>query len=173
MVQLSATVVKYLLPCYLSGMVRVSLDRYLERHNISAYRLAKETAGRVARGSVFALARGEKVKRVDLETFAEVLTALERITGRAVGVADLLEVVPDLEPDTTEAPEASGVGPARLNLPPGTAALLEEARDAVKVRPGRSLAPGERFVLPEPVELTGEGASTSELVVEMRRSRPY
>jgi DNA-binding Xre family transcriptional regulator len=83
--------------------VRVSLDRYLRTKNVSAYRLAQETAGRVARGSVFALARGERVKRVDLETLGEVMDALERITGHPVTPNDLLEVAPTKDQHLTAA----------------------------------------------------------------------
>lgn len=74
-------------------MLRVSLDRYLRQHDLTAYRLVKETGGRVARGSVYALARGEEVKRVDLETLSEVMAALHRITGQEVTPNDLLEVI--------------------------------------------------------------------------------
>lgn len=74
-------------------MLRVSLDRFLARHNLTTYRLMKETEGRVARGSVYALARGGEVKRVDLETLGEVMSALSRLTGETVTPNDLLEVV--------------------------------------------------------------------------------
>lgn len=80
-------------------MIRASLDRFLSRHNLSANRLASATEGRVARGSVFAMARGETVKRVDLQTLSHVRDALEQLTGETVTVDDLLEVVPDPQPD--------------------------------------------------------------------------
>jgi hypothetical protein len=83
--------------------VRVSLDRYLKMKNLTAYRLAQETAGAVARGSIFALARGEKVKRVDLETLSEVMVALNRITGEAVTPNDLFEVIEDKDLDQDQA----------------------------------------------------------------------
>lgn len=84
-------------------MLRVSLDRFLERHNLTAYRLVKATQGRVARGSVYALARGKDVKRVDLDTLNEVMNALERLTGQSVTPNDLLEVVEAPQEDDTAA----------------------------------------------------------------------
>lgn len=95
--------------------VRVSLDRYLKHHNITAYRLAQEARGRVAQGSVYALARGANVKRVDLETLGGVIEALERLIGERVDVADLLE-----REDAPLAPEPE--------LEPALAAVLAAAR---------------------------------------------
>ena len=80
-------------------LIRVSLDRYLERHNLSAYRLANELKGRVAQGSVYAMTRSKTVKRIDLETLTGILQALERITGEAVTPNDLLEVIQEPESD--------------------------------------------------------------------------
>ena len=84
-------------------LIRVSLDRYLERHNLSAYRLANELKGRVAQGSVYAMTRSKRVKRIDLETLSGVLQALERITGEPVTPNDLLEVLREPEPDPEQA----------------------------------------------------------------------
>jgi DNA-binding Xre family transcriptional regulator len=83
--------------------VRVSLDRYLKTKNLTAYRLAQETAGAVARGSIFAMARGAKVKRVDLETLSEIMQALHRITGETVTPNDLFEVIEEADPDLEQA----------------------------------------------------------------------
>ena len=80
--------------------VRVSLDRFLASKNLSTYRLAKATLGRAAQGSIYAMARGEQVKRVDLETLSEIIQALERLTGQPVGVADILEIVPISEEES-------------------------------------------------------------------------
>jgi hypothetical protein len=103
------TLLKYLYYCYVyvGGIqmnVRVSLDRYLRQNNLTAYRLSKEVAGKAAQGSIYALARGEKVKRVDLETLSEVMQALMRLTGQTVTPNDLLEVIE--EPVSTEEIEA-------------------------------------------------------------------
>jgi hypothetical protein len=86
--------------------VRVSLDRYLRQNNLTAYRLSKEVAGKAAQGSIYALARGEKVKRVDLETLSEVMQALMRLTGQTVTPNDLFEVIEEPEPVPTEEIEA-------------------------------------------------------------------
>ncbi|CAN5560272.1 hypothetical protein BH24DEI1_BH24DEI1_04150 [soil metagenome] len=72
--------------------IRITLGDYLDAHNLSAYRLAQETSGKVARGSIYALARGE-VKRVDLDTLGAVMETLERLTGEPVKFDDLLEAV--------------------------------------------------------------------------------
>ncbi len=81
--------------------VRVSLDRYLQQNNLTAYRLSKEVAGKAAQGSIYALARGEKVKRVDLETLSQVMQALTRLTGQPVTPNDLFEVIEE-PPETMD-----------------------------------------------------------------------
>ena len=73
--------------------VRVSLDRFLERNNLTAYKLTKEVGGKASQGSIYALSRGNKVKRVDLETLSEVMGALSRLTGQPVTPNDLLEII--------------------------------------------------------------------------------
>ncbi len=80
--------------------VRVSLDRFLASKNLSTYRLAKATSGRAAQGSIYAMAKGEQVKRVDLETLSEIIKALEHLTGEPVGVADILEIIPLTEEES-------------------------------------------------------------------------
>lgn len=70
-------------------MLRFSLDQYLRDHGLTAYRLVKETEGLVARGSIFAMARGDSVKRIDLENLNHVVAALSALTGEQVTVADL------------------------------------------------------------------------------------
>ena len=73
--------------------VRVSLDRFLKRNNLTTYKLTKEVGGKASQGSVYALSRGNKVKRVDLETLSEVMGALTRLTGQPVTPNDLLEII--------------------------------------------------------------------------------
>ncbi|MEF2279894.1 helix-turn-helix transcriptional regulator [Deinococcus sp. YIM 134068] len=70
--------------------LRFSLDTFLREHGLTAYRLVKETEGLVARGSVFAMARGESVKRVDLENLEHIMAALGALTGKTVQVGDLI-----------------------------------------------------------------------------------
>ena len=70
--------------------VYLTLDEYLEMHDLTAYKLAQKVEGQVARGSIYALARGD-VKRLDLSTLSTVMDALEELTGTPVTFDDLLE----------------------------------------------------------------------------------
>ena len=72
--------------------VEFTLRRYLDAHGLSAYRLAEAARGRLSRGTVYALARGQ-VARLDLGTLGAVMTALEELTGQEVHPADLLSAV--------------------------------------------------------------------------------
>ena len=74
--------------------LRLNLGSYLQRHQITAYRLVQEVEGRVAPNTVYALAR-KPAQRIDLNTVSEVLGALERLTGQAVGLADVIEDLPE------------------------------------------------------------------------------
>lgn len=81
-------------------MLRWKLRDYLDRHNVSAYALTR--VADVAPNTVYALARGDS-ERISLEVFDKVLAGLEQLTGRPVGVADLLErEVDDLEAQTRD-----------------------------------------------------------------------
>ena len=68
----------------------LTLNEYLEAHGLTAYKLAQKTEGQVARGSIYALARGD-VKRLDLGTLSTIMDALEALTGESVTFDDLLE----------------------------------------------------------------------------------
>ncbi|MEX2540251.1 MAG: helix-turn-helix transcriptional regulator [Trueperaceae bacterium] len=70
--------------------IRVRLGDYLAQKDISAYRLAQEADRKLAKNTVYSMARGE-TKRVDLETLSTIMIALERLTGEAVTFDDLLE----------------------------------------------------------------------------------
>lgn len=72
--------------------IRIRLDNYLDNHDLTPYRLAQVTKGRAAQGSIYALARGD-LKRLDLNTLAAVIDALEQLTGERVTFDDLLERV--------------------------------------------------------------------------------
>ncbi len=80
--------------------IRLTLGAYLERHDISAYRVVKESRGKLAQNTVYAMAR-KPAQRVDLDTIGEVLTALERIQGQPVGIMDVLDV--QEKPDEVDA----------------------------------------------------------------------
>jgi DNA-binding Xre family transcriptional regulator len=68
--------------------LRLNLGKYLEQHNISAYRLVQ--VSKLAPNTVYALAR-KPTKRIDLDTVSAVLAALETITGENVQLGDLIE----------------------------------------------------------------------------------
>jgi len=68
---------------------RVTLRDFLERHGLTAYRVALEGRGTVSRNAVYALARGD-VDRVDLGTLGKLAGLLERLTGTRVTLADLM-----------------------------------------------------------------------------------
>ncbi len=61
---------------------------YLERHDLTAYRLMKESG--LAQGTVYRLVRGE-TNTLNAETLDRVMTALRRLTGENVQIGDLLE----------------------------------------------------------------------------------
>lgn len=69
--------------------VQVTLKDYLDTHGLTAYRLAEAARGRVSRGAVYALARGN-TGRVDLGTLGAVITTLEELTGQEVTPGELL-----------------------------------------------------------------------------------
>lgn len=68
--------------------VRWIVRPYLDRHNLSAYRLMKESG--LAQGTVYRLVRGE-TNTLNAETLDRVMTALRRLTGENVQIGDLLE----------------------------------------------------------------------------------
>ena len=69
------------------------IKQLLEQHNITPYRLWKESG--LARQTVYTLAH-DKGDRVDLGTLGTVLHCLERLTGKRVELTDVLEVVRDV-----------------------------------------------------------------------------
>jgi hypothetical protein len=72
--------------------VKWKIKAFLQAHNLTAYRLWKESG--LAQRTVFTLARDEG-ERIDLKTFGQVLGTLERLTGKSLVTDDLLEVVRD------------------------------------------------------------------------------
>ncbi len=68
--------------------LRFNLGKYLEQHNISAYRVVQ--VSKLAPNTVYALAR-KPSKRIDLDTVSAVLAGLETITGENVQLGDLIE----------------------------------------------------------------------------------
>jgi DNA-binding Xre family transcriptional regulator len=68
--------------------IRWKLKEYLAAHNITPYRLMKESG--LAQGTVYRIVNGE-ARGVDTATLDAALTALRSLTGKPVGVQDLLE----------------------------------------------------------------------------------
>lgn len=80
--------------------LRLNLGRYLQEHDISAYRVVQEVRGRVAPNTVYSLAR-KPAQRIDLDTVAKILQALERVRGQKVEITEMLEDVPDVTKTAT------------------------------------------------------------------------
>lgn len=59
----------------------------LERHNITAYRLMKESG--LAQGTVYRLVNGDTTN-LNAETLDRVMTTLRRLTGEQIEISDLL-----------------------------------------------------------------------------------
>jgi hypothetical protein len=70
---------------------RWKLREFLEAHNITPYRLAQETAGQLGMKSIYNLVKEPPPDRLRIRTFDVLIPALERLTGEAVQVSDLLD----------------------------------------------------------------------------------
>jgi hypothetical protein len=114
--------------------LRLNLGQYLQRHQITAYRLVNEVQGKVAPNTIYSLAR-KPAQRIDLNTVSEVLHALERLTGEKVELAAVLEEV-------QEAPKANlshlTADPARAAYDPARAKKFRYGGTSVPVTGGPS-----------------------------------
>ena len=72
------------------GMVRWKLKAFLEAHDITPYRLAKEVEGEVSLNAVYN-AVADDLTSIKFETLDAILRALRRLTRRKVKVQDLIE----------------------------------------------------------------------------------
>lgn len=123
--------------------LKLNLGSYLERHNITAYRLVKEVEGRVAPNTVYSLAR-RPAQRIDLTTVGVLMKALEQLTGKKVEFSEMLEEeqMPDLShlrlPPRTPAYDPgkarkfhySGMGtPVKIEGAPSINDIVSEGRD--------------------------------------------
>ena len=68
--------------------VRWKVYDILEAHDISVYRLMKESG--LAQGTVYRLVKGD-TSTVNAETLDRVMTTLRRLTGQQLQISDLLE----------------------------------------------------------------------------------
>lgn len=80
--------------------VRWKLRDFLEQNGLTTYALVR--ASHLAPNTVYSLARGS-TKHVRLDTIAGVLGGLRRLTGREVGLSDILEheVAPEVMDEET------------------------------------------------------------------------
>jgi hypothetical protein len=135
--------------------IRLNLNQFLERHAISAYRVVKETSGKLAANTVYDLAR-RPAQRIDLQTVGQVVSALGRITGETVTINDLLEITPDEPGDAPETPS-----PTLRDLATLTANAAKMAK--ITMRQGKPQGSSK------PVTVRGPGASVAEIIREGRR----
>lgn len=77
--------------------IKWNLEHWLEERRVTRYELAQNMSGNV-KSRITSLYRMRDPKRVDLAVVAEIVAALRRITGEEVTPNDLLEFVPDPEP---------------------------------------------------------------------------
>lgn len=113
--------------------LRLNLGSYLQRHQLTAYRLAQAVEGRVSANTVYTMAR-KPAQRIDLSTVGEVLEALGRLTGQPVSITDMLEAAAP----PTPAPGVDSLAALRLdpNRPAFDASNLKTFR-----RHGRPVTP--------------------------------
>lgn len=76
-------------------MVRWRLKEYLEENDVSAYALTK--VSELSPNAIYTIARGE-TNQVRLDTLAELLAGLRKLTGREVSLEAVLEFDPGPPP---------------------------------------------------------------------------
>jgi hypothetical protein len=69
-------------------MLYFNLKPYLDRHNITTYRLAKDSD--ITASTLYGLAR-KRTQNIDLATVSRIIDSLQRLTGNHVSITDLLE----------------------------------------------------------------------------------
>ena len=73
---------------------RWKLRALLEAERISAYALARALAEHTRPNTIYRLVRtGHEPCRVDLQTLTLVISGLRKLTGRQIGVGDILEYI--------------------------------------------------------------------------------
>ena len=72
--------------------IRFRLREFLEEHDITPYRLSKESG--VTLRTIYGINR-DLTKRIDKETLNAVMIALEELTGKSLEVSDLITFVKD------------------------------------------------------------------------------
>ncbi|BDP43777.1 hypothetical protein DAETH_37460 (plasmid) [Deinococcus aetherius] len=128
----------------MSIRLRLNLGGYLQRHGLTAYRLAQAMEGRVSANTIYTLAR-KPAQRIDLSTVGE---ALGRLTGEPVSITDMLEEA---------APPAPAPSPASL-----AALRLDPNRPTFDASNLKTLRRHGRPVVPRP------GPSAEEVIAQDR-----
>ena len=85
--------------------LRWNLEKVLEAHGITRYELAQNMGGNV-KTRLTSLYRTKNQRRVDLAVMGEIVGTLRRMTGEEVTPNDLLEFVPDPDPQEIDAESA-------------------------------------------------------------------
>ncbi len=96
--------------------LRWDLEKVLEAHGVTRYELAQNMDGNF-KTRLTSLYRTKNQKRVDLPVMAEIVSALRRITGEQLTPNDLLEYVPDPEPQPEMDAETRAWMDAELTQP--------------------------------------------------------
>lgn len=71
------------------AIVRWKLGAFLEQIGLSVYRLHAELGGQMSKTGLYKITRGE-TSGVDFESLADILEALETLTGEHVELHDIL-----------------------------------------------------------------------------------
>ena len=71
------------------AVVRWRLNDFLQGKALSVYRLHKELGGQISRTGLYKITRGE-TSGVDSASLADILEALEKLTGEPVALQDVL-----------------------------------------------------------------------------------
>jgi DNA-binding Xre family transcriptional regulator len=70
-------------------MIEIKLKALLEQHQLSAYRLAQASSGRMSQRTVYELARGE-LTDMKLSTLGVLLDLLRQLTNQSIEISDLI-----------------------------------------------------------------------------------
>ena len=74
------------------GTVRWKLNKFLEAHDLTAYRLATTLDTHTRAPTIYRLAKKDvELSRIDFNVLATVIDGLRELTGEEVTISDLLE----------------------------------------------------------------------------------
>ena len=74
------------------GIIRWKLHEYLDKHSLTAYRLATTLDSHTRAPTIYRLAREDvELSRIDFSVLATVIDGLRELTGEDVDLTDLLE----------------------------------------------------------------------------------